>query len=245
MAVGLRLGERVFVPVSLLENIGDQPSAFLHREILELTARSVRVEVAGASHWVASSRCQRNIGLLIFSIGDLLTEATLLDPLSKSVTQFCRLLASDDYVRSYKVRSIAELAAIWARDQAAYSHIIIIGHGNGTGLQFGVDGWKSSAEIAQHFDIDGAQPKLIVSLACQSGLAAFGRPISEMAACSDFIGAFQSVHGAIASQFVQSLLVFHLLQGEATKVAFRHARDRVPGSTSFRLWRNGALTTDA
>ena len=110
MATGLQVGEHVFVPVSILEHAGDRPSAFHRAEVLEVGGRSVRVAVGANSEWVASSKCQRNIGLLIFGVGDLETEATLLDPLSKSVTQFCRLLASDDYVRFYKGQSCAEKA---------------------------------------------------------------------------------------------------------------------------------------
>ena len=229
--------------MSLLENVAEQPSAFIRRPVLEIRDRSVRIEVGGESYWVASSKCQRNIGLLIFAVGDLESEATLLDPLSKSVTQFCRLLASDDYVRSYKIRSGAELRAIWSREHRAYSHVILIGHGNGTGLRFAVDDWLNATQLEGILDVDGVEPKYFVSLACQAGQAAFGRPFSQMDACSAFLGAFHSVHGAIASQFVQSFLVFHLLEGETTAVAFRHARERVPGSTSFRLWRDGAMAS--
>jgi hypothetical protein len=245
MAIALRVGEEVFIPSSLLDEVPEQPSAFLRRPVMEVAARTVRVEVGGASHWVASSKCQRNIGLLIFCIGDLETESTLLDPLAKSVTQFCRLLASDDYVRFYKIRSVAELQSIWIREHGAYSHVLIIGHGNGTGLNFAVDGWRSARELAEVLDVAGVDPKIFLSLTCKAGQAAFGRPFSEMRVCAEFIGAFHSVHGAIASQFVQSFLVYHLLEGETIKVAFRHSRHRVPGSTSFRLWRNGILNTDA
>lgn len=218
VATELQIGEQVFVPVSLLEDIGNRPSAFHRTPVLEVGGKSVRVEVGGASHWVASSKCQRNIGLLIFGIGDLETETTLLDPLSKSVMQFCRLLASDDYVRFYKLRSMAELRSIWGREHAAYSHVLIIGHGNGAALKFAVDDWQSAEQLSGALDLAGIDPKVFVSLACQAGQAAFGRPFSQMAACGAFVGAFHSVHGAIASQFVQSFLVFHLLQGETTKV---------------------------
>lgn len=241
MAIGLEVGEQVFVPVSLLEIAAEQPSAFIRRPVLQVRERSVRIEVAEESYWVASSKCQRNIGLLIFEAGDLDSETVLLDPLSKSVTQFCRLLASDDYVRFYKIRSCAELGAIWAREHRAYSHVILIGHGNGTGLRFAVDGWRSATQLAEVLDVPRVDPKYFVSLACQAGQAAFGRPFSQMDACSAFLGAFHTVHGAIASQFVQSFLVFHLLEGGTTAVAFRHARERIPGSTSFRLWRDGAM----
>lgn len=242
MANGLAIGEQIFVPVSLLEGVGaDQPSAFIRQSVRELRDRSVRIEFAGVSHWVASSKCQRNIGLLVIAVGDLESESALLDPLSKSVTQFCRLLASDDYVRYYKVRSSAELKQVWANNHRAYSHVIIIGHGNGTGVRFAVDDWQDAAQLAEVLDTRDVDPKCFVSLACQAGQASFARRFSEMKACGAFLGAFHAVHGAIASQFVQSFLVFHMLEGETTAVAFRHARERVPGSTSFRLWRDGTM----
>lgn len=56
-----------------------------------------------------------------------------------------------------------------------------------------------------------------------------------------FIGPFHSVHGAVASQLAQTSLAFHLIEGESIGVAFKHAREYTPGSTSFRLWTNGKL----
>lgn len=242
MARNLALGEQVFVPAWVFDNATDVPSAFVRSPIFEIRKRSVRVEHRGVSEWIASSKCQRSIGLLVVCIGDLETETGLLDPLSKSVTQFCRLLAPDDHVRFYKIRSIEELGTIWAREHAAYSHVILIGHGNGTALRFATNGWQGPDDLSPILDIPGAAPKSFISLACQAGQAAIGRPLSQMAVCGAYLGAFHSVQGAIASQFAQSFLNHNLLQGETTKVAFRHARDRVTGSTSFRLWRNGSLT---
>jgi hypothetical protein len=245
VARNLHLGDEVFVPTSLLQGAGDQQSAFYRTTVQEIFGRRARVNVGANSEWVASSKCQRNIGLLVINFGDLQSETTLLDPLSKSVTQFCRLLASDDYVRFAKIRSLRELSLIWRRDHGAFSHVIVIGHGNGTGMKLAVDDWCTASQICDVLDVEGVSPKFFINLACQAGYAAFGKEFSEMYACAAFLGAYHSVHGAIASQFVQSFLVFHLLQGETPKVAFRHARDRVPGSTSFRFWRNGVLTTDA
>lgn len=240
MATNLVVDDRIFVPASMLD-AADVPSAFIKSRVLEVADRSIRLSFRGQDHWIASSKCQRNIGLIIICIGDLDTETTLLDPLSKSVTQFCRLLASDDYVRFYKLRSVAELQAIWARDHAAYSHVILIAHGNGSGVKFAVDDWRAASHLETILDIAAVAPKHFINLACQSGQAALGKPFSRLAVCDSYIGAFHSVHGAIASQFLQSFLIHHLLQGETTKVAFRHARSRVSGGTSFRLWRSGAL----
>jgi hypothetical protein len=240
MAHNLAVGERVFVPASRLA-IGDTVSAFINEPVLEVADRSVRINFRGEDHWVANSLCQRNIGLLIICIGDLETETTLLDPLFKSVTQFSRLLASDDYVRFYRLRSVSELASIWAREHANYSHVVLIAHGNGSGVRFAVDGWQTAAQLEPVLVIDGVGRKLFINLACQAGQASLGRPFSALNMCDTYIGAFHSVHGAIASQFLQSFLIHHLLQGETAKVAFRHARGRVSGGASFRLWRSGSL----
>lgn len=186
----------------------------------------MRILFRGADHLISSAKCQRNIGLLIICIGDLETEPTLLDPLSKSVTQFCRLLASDDYVRFYKIRSVAELTAIWARDHAAYSHIVLIAHGNGSSLRFADDGWQTAAQLEPVLAIPGVVPKYFVNLACQAGQAPLGKPFSRLAVCDSYVGAYQSVHGAIASQFLQSFLIHHLLQGETSKVGRKPKVDR-------------------
>lgn len=243
MAKNLQVNERVFVPLSMLDNPPDRPSAFLETTVTNVVGRSVDVAVGAGVQRVSASRCQRNIGLLVFNFGDLESESSLLDPLSKSVTQFCRLLAHDSYVRSFKARSLAELTAIWQREHAVHSHVIFVGHGNGTGMKLGVDGWCNAEQFGDALDVPGVGQKLFVSLACEAGRADFGQVFSELNVCAAFLGAFHSVHGAIASHFVQSFLAFHLLQGETTKVAFRHARQNVPGSTSFRLWRGGKLTT--
>jgi hypothetical protein len=97
------------------------------------------------------------------------------------------------------------------------------------------------AQLQPIFDIAGATRKFFINLACQAGQAPLGKPLSALDVCDSYIGAFHSVHGAIASQFLQSFLIHHMLQGESTKVAFRHARNRVSGGTSFRLWRSGSL----
>jgi hypothetical protein len=98
VARNLQVGDPVFVPAKLLDQVGDQPSAFFRTNVQEVVGLRARVDVGAASEWVASSKCQRNIGLLIINIGDIESEVSLLDPLFKSVNQFCRLLASDDYL---------------------------------------------------------------------------------------------------------------------------------------------------
>ena len=211
-----------------------------------MEGRSVRVDVGnGETELVASSLCHRNIGILLLNIGDLETEATLLDPLGKSVLQFCRLLVSDDYIHGYKVRSLNEIEVLWARTHAAYSLVILIGHGSQASIKFANGGRIATDAFINVFDVAGVSGKTFVSLCCETGYKAFGGAASSHAACDRFIGPFHSVHGAIASQFVQTFLAFHLLEGETAKVAFKHARTSVPGSTSFRLWRDQKLVAGA
>jgi len=244
MAIGLQQGERVFVPASVLNAQVNSSSAFWRSGVLQLNGRSVQIDVgAGNTEWVAASKCQRSIGVAVLAIGDFASEATLIDPLSKSVLQFCRLLCSDDYVRAFKIRSVAELSLLWAQNHAVYSHVTIIGHGNGTGLKFAADDWVPPEDLRASLDIQGVTKKCFVNLSCELGKAAYGKSFSKLDVCEAFIGPFDSVHGAVGLHFVQSFLVNHLLHGETLKVAFRHARETVAGSTSFRMWRKGKMIT--
>lgn len=243
MATHFAVDDKVFVPASRIPGMEGHPSAFYETRIAEVDVRKVKVHLqAGAtSEWIGAGLCQKNIGILIFTIGDLETETGLLDPLAKSVLQYCRLLVLDDYLRAYKIRSISELTSIWQKEQAAYSHVVIIGHGSPEGIKFSVDGWVKSDVLDAKLKIRGAPKKVFISLCCQTGYKTAGGKLSEMAICSHFLAPFHSVHGAVASQFAQTFLVFHLLEGESVGVAFKHARKYTPGSTSFRLWENGKL----
>lgn len=242
MAKNLQVGERVFVPVSKLKANVQSPSSFVEKQVLAVEGRSVRVDVGNAeTELVASSLCHRNIGVLLINIGDLETETTLLDPLAKSVLQFCRLLVSDDFIHAYKVRSLHEIEVLWGRSHAAYSHVVLIGHGSEASIKFANGAWIGTEEFISAFDVAGVTAKTFISLCCETGYKAFGGAASAHVSCERFIGPFHSVHGAIASQFVQTFLVYHLLEGETATVAFKHARASVPGSTSFRLWKNKKL----
>lgn len=245
MAVGLVVDERVFVPISILEKRVQSPSAFHQTKVLALEGRSARVDVGGGeTELVATSKCQRNIGIGIIAVGDLESELTLIDPLSKSVLQFSRLLSSDDFVFFYRLRSVAELAAIWRLQHTNFSHVVIVGHGDGAAMKFAVDGWVSAHTLAEAIDLEGVEGKCFVNLSCELGKAAYGKSFSEADACNSFIAPFHNVHGAVASHFAQSFLIYNLLHGETHKVAFRHARQGVAGATSFRMWRDGTMTTD-
>ena len=245
MAGKLLVGETVFVPISIIKKLIQNPSAFHRTSVISVKDRSVEVDVGdGDTEWVSSSKCQRNIGIIVVAIGDFESETSLIDPLSKLILQFCRLLCSDDYVRYIKVRSVLEFSKFWERDHRAYSHIVFVGHGNGSALKFAVDGWVAADGLSDALDVTGIASKCVINLSCELGKAAFGKRFSMLKSCDSFIAPYHPVHGAIASHFVESFLIYSLLHGETVKVAFRHSRDGVAGSTSFRMWRNGQMITD-
>lgn len=235
--------ERVFVPVSKLNVLSDHPTVFYETKVVDVDGKKLKVMLPGGdvSDWIGSSLCHRNIGILILTVGDLKTEDVLLDPLAKSVLQFCRLLADDGSVRHHKIRSIYELAHIWKQEQALYSHVVLIGHGTDDALIFHVDGHVSPKALDEATHARGAPKKTFISLCCKTGYQKFGGAFSKATICEHFIAPFHSVHGAVASQFCQSFLAYHLLDGETVGVAFRHAREATPGGASFRLWENGAM----
>jgi hypothetical protein len=243
MASNFAIGDKVFVPVSRLPGLEDHPSAFYEAKVASVAAHKIKVNLPQAvlSEWIGTSLCHKNIGILIFSIGDMETESTLLEPLTKSVVQYCRLLVSDDFLQVVRVRSLAEISHFWRISHGAYSHVILIGHGSPSGIKFGVDGWVKEAELAESFNVDDGCGRIFLSLCCKTGYKSIGGKLSESEGFSHFIGPFHSVHGAIASQFAQTFLAFHFLVGESVGVAFKHARSNTPGSTSFRLWQGGNL----
>ena len=188
------------------------------------------------------SLAHNSLGLIIVSIGDFETEETLINPLSKSVLQYARLLMPDDILRHVRVRSVPELKTIWNQNQAAYTHVVIIGHGSPKGIKFGVDGWVSAKRLNQEVvRVWGGSKKTIISLCCKTGYKSFCGSVSSYAQCSYFIGPYHSVHGAVASQFCQTFLAHHFLEGKTVVVAFKRSRDSVAGSASFRLWASNQL----
>jgi hypothetical protein len=243
MAAGLSVGDRVYVPCRRIDGLDGLGIALYETEVASVEGLTVRVRLRDGqpSAPIGSALVLRSVGILVVTVGDFESEAQLLDPLAKSVTQFCRLLVPDDQVRSVRVRSVAELVAMWRQNQAVYSHVVWVAHGSDTSIRFGVDGWVDAPTLVRSLRVHGAPRKVYLSLCCRTGYAAFGQAMSRAAICSDFVGPFHSVDGAVASQFCQTFLVGHLLEGRTVGVAFRHARASVPGSTSFRLWRAGRL----
>jgi hypothetical protein len=243
MANALKASDTVYVPCSAFPELERHDTALYRTQVAAVKKNSVTVKLPGGviSKFVGVSRVHRNVGILLIEIGDFESEAATLDPLAKSVLQFCRLLVPDDQLRSVKVRSLVELTQFWAKNHGAYSHVILIGHGDRSTLMFGVDGDVQVSQLATTFKIKKSKPKLFISLACETGYQSFGGEFSKETVCKDLLGPFHSVHGAVASQFCQTFLTSHFLDGRTTKVAFNHARASVPGGVSFRLWHKGSM----
>ena len=242
MAKNLQVGDYVFVPTSKLKSDLQSPSSLVEKQVLAVEGRRIRVDVdENQTELIASSFCHRNIGILLLNIGDLETELTLLDPLGKSILQFCRLLVQDDFVRYYQVRSLNEINTVWSKHHKIFSYVILIGHGSRAEIKFANGGLIKAEDFMKVFDANEVSGKTFISLCCETGYKNFGGTASAYPVCERFIGPYHSVHGAIASQFVQTFLAFHLFKGETPKVAFKHAREYVPGSTSFHLWKNQEL----
>ena len=244
MARQITVGTHVYVPVARVGNFA-WPSALYRTSVHAVVHRSVDVQVPGGlTARVAMSAVHTSIGVLILRFGDLRTEDTLLDPMAKSLLHFGRLLLTDDSVRLLEVRSLHELNQFWQQHHANSAHVVMIGHGSPKSVILAVDGAVDAERITDVFGSPaGVEPRTFVSLACQSGKAGFGKKFSSAPCCASFLAPFHSVHGAVASQFCQTLLTYLMLEGETTGVAFRHARESVPGSVSFRLWKDGQLKT--
>ena len=125
-------GDTAWVPLTRLPET--QPFALMERPVLDVSERSIFVDDGRGGRVKVSTRTahSRNLGFLVLRVGDLSTETTLLDPLGKSALQYLRLLISDSQVRMLNVRTEAEVRALMGTGGAAFSHVILIGHGTPT-----------------------------------------------------------------------------------------------------------------
>lgn len=229
------VGETVWVSSSRLA--GTQPFALMERRVLAVEDKSIVVDDGYGGTVRVSTRTAhpRSLGFLVLRIGDLNTEATLLDPLAKSVLQYLRLLISDSEIRMLHVRTADEVRAFMSAEGATFSHVILIGHGTPESLiTMGAE--LSGPEVGAM--LNAGDPKVIISLACSTGKTAFARGLSRSVSCRDFVAPFREAHGAAASLFLQTLLHNHLLLGHEFRTAFRMANSALKG-THFRHWRNG------
>jgi hypothetical protein len=244
MAAYLEAGERVYVATTRVPNMPDLGKAFFHTHVVEREDRSIRVNLLGGapSDWISTRYAHRVIGVCIIEAGDFDTEATLLDPLQKSILQNCRIIFGDDeLVRSWKVRSLEELREIWRSGvPRSFDQVILIGHGSGgQSMMFGRTA-HSADEIAASVE-DGQRQWKFILTSCELGRAAFSKAFSYNTAVDHIIAPFHSIHGAIAAQFTQTYLVRNLITAETPLVAFKNAAWSVPGNASFRFWSGGSM----
>lgn len=233
-----QVGQSVWVPAAHLGT--DDGFAMRKRVVREVRDRSVLVDHEdGSTVVIPSSKAHADVGVLVLSVGDLATETSLIDPLSKSVLQYLRLLLPDDQIRRERVRTMAELSEVWATNHGMASHVVLIAHGGPTAVRFVDPGWVDAAALRQVLEQPNIRPKEFLSLACLTGRAEFAKPFSLSLACRSFLGPFQSVHGALASQYCQSFFTARFLAGKSTKVAYRTAAKGIAVGTHFRLWRDG------
>lgn len=243
--MAIEIGEKVFIPASKLE-IASSISSMIHVEVVdrrESPSRSIKVKKTDGSwsEWIGSKLAHENIGIYIVRIGDFSTEDILLEPLTKSILQFFRLMLTDDFVKVIRVRSRNELSTFWKKDHGAHSHVILVGHGRKDSVEVGIDGWTGPSELADIFDVLGSGQKNFLSLACKTGRADFARLFSESRICQTLIAPYQTVHGAIASNLCQSYFAHHFLEGLGVKAAYNRVNKSLPGGTHFRFWSGGQL----
>jgi hypothetical protein len=243
VAKSLQLDEYVFVPSHIIPGGERQPYSIYRAKVVAIEDRKVRIVLPDGqlSALIASSKVHRDVGIAIVSIGDFSTEDTLIVPLAKSALQFFRLLLPEDHISAVRVRAIGELSEWWSKNHAAYTHIILIGHGSSTGLTFGVGGERNAATFQRRLGQHGSSAKIFLSLCCETGRRPFASEFSSLPLCESWIAPHQSIHGAVASQFLQTFFSLHLLKAESTTIAFKHANAAIPGQENFRLWRAGKL----
>lgn len=244
-------GDSVHVPSELLPSGADYGHAMYGTSVVQVRGNKkrslkVRLRDGSTSGWIASSRVVPDPSVLLLRIGDYsatgTTEDTLLDPLIKSALQFLRLLLPDDMVFRRAVRSKAELGVLWSNESKVFHNVVLVGHGSKKGIHFGVDGLVTAKDLSSVLG-NQALGRSFISLCCLNGYADFAGEFSSSPVCHELIAPFHSVHGAVASQFLQTLLVCRLFQGNSAKVSFRKANECIPSRHRFRRWVDGKHVT--
>ena len=232
-------GEYVWVSATKLS--GEQTYALVKRQVqgTKYGGRSIVIDDCDGKTIEVSSRLAHrgDLGFLLLRVDDLDSEATLLDPLSKSILQFLRLLVQEDLVRLLEVRTRKEIERFMASDGAAYTHVILVGHGRSNAVKLAFGEWLEVDDFANIMTA-GKKDRVVISLACHTGKQTFGRTMSVHKNIREFVAPKAAVHGASASLFVQQLLSLHLLEGREFETATRNASTSVPGG-GFVHWRDG------
>lgn len=243
MSTKYAIGDTILVPTTLL-NWEDAPAAVAERKVIAQQGRKVKVagKPGHADTWVATARTHRDIHVLLLRVGDFKSEPDLLDPITKSLGYQLKLLLSAERVVIWYLRTVDELQVAWTKDHNLFTHVVLISHGAAGSIQvLGQPGNLTGLELAQNLDAwgSGSKPKEVLSVACETGHAAFSKALSQAACVSSVTAPFQVVHGAVAVSYVQQYFGSMLLKGMKPKNARTKAAQSLPGGSHFVTWDNG------
>jgi hypothetical protein len=232
------VGQMVSVPSARLGL--DLPFAMTDREVLAVKNRSVVLNEGESGTKVASRLVTQQIHLRLIRLGDIVSENPLLDPVTKGLDHYFRLLLKPDSFRTWWVRTLPELKAYLDQDPTP-THVIFVGHcDKSIGQMRLATGYGSPNELLGAF---APAPKVFLSLACSSGQANFGRAFSSGVGCGSLVAPFQAIHGAVAVEV--GVLMFNnlFLRGESLRDAVRHVNGSLPSKVHLRLWKDGGFET--
>ncbi|HOY49842.1 MAG TPA: hypothetical protein PK281_10635 [Flavobacteriales bacterium] len=234
-----KINQDAYVASSLLPNPNSFSRSLYKTKIVGQNLRKVTISLpSGEFTEIASSKVHLNIGLSIIEIGDFSTETTTLDPLTKALLNFSRLLIDDSAVVAVKLRSTTELDLWWTNNGPAYTHVILIGHGSPNGIHFAVDGEVYHNRLSQIFEKSNSQA-VFISLCCETGCQSFSGEFSKNRFCKAIIAPRETIHAAVASQFSQAMLCWSLVEGKTNKIAFNRAKSTIAGAVNMTMWKNG------
>lgn len=240
-----KAGDTVYAPVFRITNDTDGIHAVKKGTVKSVSGRSCTVDLGGSYgvKSLASALLHSNVAVCIVRIGDLQSELSLLDPICKSILNFLRLVLPDDQVTLMELRSRGEFEHLFRVNGRAYRHWIIVGHGTSAGeLSFFHNIKVPADELAGTIQPHLTEPGNFIFLSCHTGKSAFGKRFSQnRRVCGSLIAPTGTLHGAVASQFAQTLLSFHFMEGRTIAVAFNKAAQHIPTATNFRLWQSGEL----
>lgn len=238
-----QINDTVYAPVERVCRGTSTPHAIIKGVVKSIPSGSRSLDIdfpyGIGTKRVASSVVHKDVGVLIVRIGDFASEQSLLDPLTSSVEQFCRLLIPDDQLKAVRLRTWDELKWIIGQYHTAYTHWILIGHGGSGTLLFGNNNPVQVVDLRTELEAQSVQARFILSLCCHTGEAAFAKNLSQSQSCKSLVAPKGAIHGASACQFAQSFLGYHFLEGKTTTVAFKKARTQTPGGAVFRHWQVG------
>jgi hypothetical protein len=237
-------GTTVFRSALSLDKKAELDHVLVEGQVVSVSGRSATVDFRNSigQKTVGTVSLHLHVSFLLIEIGDFGNETANLDPLAQSIQTFLRLLISDSsLVKFIKIRSSGELEYA-LEHYGSYSHIIFVGHGSKKGnLHAGSHEKISSQSFADMIAMFCKSKPTFISMCCHSGEAAFAKRVSNTIECGAFIAPKGAIHSCSASQFVQTFLGFHILEGMRLKSAFDRARECTPGSAALRMWKNGVI----